>query len=504
MRLIVVCLAWATATLPAAAEEEVPASPDTPWTPTERAARNGGIQATASALREGQPAADRKFALLELVDLALGRHPSTRQAWQNARQAAAQVGVARSQYYPTLTLDATAGKSYASMPTYPGFSHVDQWTASPQLSVTWLLLDFGGRHAGLEAARETLFSSNFQFNKAVQDVVFGVMQGYYTLDARQDLLKAAEANLALADAELENVARKAQAGLSTETDRLQALQVQAQAAYNLESARGDLKTAQATLARSLGFTANTPISIARPEGVPSLPMLNQQADDLVELALKQRPDLSAKYATLLSLKAQARQADAALWPKISADLTGARTFYDAKTDSNGKSFAGRSHYNEGSAMLTMSVDLFDGLNLVNRARAARAAAEAAQADLANSELSAIAEVVIDYSNVQTAAKKFAASQWLLDASRRSHESMQISYKAGLNSLLDLLTAQNNLSSAIAQNVGARSELLLSTAQLANATGSLLPPPRASPTAKAPPPKPETEDGTTKDPASPEK
>lgn len=459
-------------------EEEAPAAANEAWAPPPRAAGESRALPTFG-LAENLPAKDRTLSLLELVDLALARHPATRQAWATARQAAAQVGVARSLYWPTLTLSGRAGLSHATSPTFPGFSEVDQWTGAPQLALTWLLLDFGGRHAGLEAAREALFASNFQFNQSVQDVVFNVTQGYYTLDASEGQLDAAEASVRLADATLESLARRARAGLATETDLLQARQTQAQAVYQLEAARGNLHDARANLAKALGIPANAPLTIAKPEGPPSLAVLDRETDQLVELALRQRPDLSAKYAKMLALKAQARQADAAIWPSLSLQASGSRAFYDAKANANGRSFSGDSHYNQGSAMLVMSVDLFDGLQLVSKARAARAAADAAQADLANAELSAIAEVVIAYSGVQTAAKKFAASQILLDASRRSFDAMQISYKSGLNNVLDLLLTQNNLSSATAQNVQARSDLFLAAARLANSTGALLPPPKAS-------------------------
>ncbi|MCC7517918.1 MAG: TolC family protein [Verrucomicrobiae bacterium] len=484
LKALALAASLAAAGLAAADEEDAPASPESAWAPPARVAREAGAL-PAAALRENLPPADRRMSLLELVDLALGRHPATRQAWASARQAAAQLGAARSRYWPTLTLGASAGKSATTQPTYPGFSTVDQWVGAPQLSLTWLLLDFGGRHAGVEAAREALFASNFQFNQTVQSVVYGVTRGYYLCDTAQGSLDAAEANLRLADTTLELFVRKARVGLATETDLLQARQAQAQAVYDLEAARGGLKTARAGLAQALGMPANAPVSIAPPEGAPSLATLDRQADQLVDLALRQRPDLSAKYANLLALKAQARQADAAIWPAISAQASGSRTFYDAQTDANGKSFSGDSHYNQGSAMLVMSVDLFDGLNLVNKARAARAAAEAAQADLANAELAATAEVVIAYSDVQTAAKKYAAGQILLEASRRAFEAMQIGSQAGLDSALDLLTAQNNLASASARNVQARSDLFLATARLANATGSLLPPPKLARSAARP-------------------
>ena len=45
----------------------------------------------------------------DLIDLAEQLNPATRAAWQNAKQALALVGVAKSAYYPFLSLAAAAG-----------------------------------------------------------------------------------------------------------------------------------------------------------------------------------------------------------------------------------------------------------------------------------------------------------------------------------------------------------------------------------------------------------
>ncbi|MGE4651849.1 MAG: TolC family protein, partial [Myxococcota bacterium] len=60
------------------------------------------------------PPADTELAydLPALIDLAQRRNPATRIAWENARAAAAAVGLAEAQYYPTLALLASYGGGY--------------------------------------------------------------------------------------------------------------------------------------------------------------------------------------------------------------------------------------------------------------------------------------------------------------------------------------------------------------------------------------------------------
>ena len=49
------------------------------------------------------------YSLVELIDIAQSRNPSTRVAWEQARQAAIGVGIARAAYLPALTASALVG-----------------------------------------------------------------------------------------------------------------------------------------------------------------------------------------------------------------------------------------------------------------------------------------------------------------------------------------------------------------------------------------------------------
>ena len=100
-----------------------PASPDTPWqfepskeAPVAPAA--APVAAKRFAVPENtevqlpSPAdidPNHAYTLVELIDIAQRRNPATRIAWEQARQAAINVGIARAAYLPALTASAVAG-----------------------------------------------------------------------------------------------------------------------------------------------------------------------------------------------------------------------------------------------------------------------------------------------------------------------------------------------------------------------------------------------------------
>ena len=95
--------------------------------------------------------ADAAYGVLEVVDLALCRNPTTREVWSFARVQAAQVGVAQSAFLPTLDGRLTVGRVSADSQS------ANQRGAS--LTLSWLLFDFGARSANLEVARQLLKSA---------------------------------------------------------------------------------------------------------------------------------------------------------------------------------------------------------------------------------------------------------------------------------------------------------------------------------------------------------
>ena len=96
----------------------------------------------------------------------------------------------------------------------------------------------------------------------------------------------------------------------------------------------------------------------------------------------------------------------------------------------------------------------------------------------------ILQVWTSYYNLKTAGQQVKTARDLFASARQSEEVALGRYKAGVGSILDLLTAQTAFASARAQEVQARASWFLAMAQLAHDTGSL-PPPAGAAAAAAP-------------------
>src|ERR1700694_3942206 len=214
--------------------------------------------------------------------------PATRAAWQNARQALALVGVSKSAYYPFLSLAAAAGYTRFSVPFPklevnqaalkrvlatggPVQTAVTLTEANPlhfdvlyqsELTMKWLLFDFGQRDATVNAAREGLLIANVSFNATHQRVVFEVSQSFYAYNLARESVRVAESAAETAQTVDSAVQARVANGLATQPESLQAKQQLAQAQFNLEKARGSQRDAFVDLMNSIGLYPSVQIRIA--------------------------------------------------------------------------------------------------------------------------------------------------------------------------------------------------------------------------------------------------
>jgi outer membrane protein len=125
---------------------------------------------------------DGPLSLSQILDVGLRNNPVTRTAWFQARAAAAELGSKYSEYYPTIELDGSIVRQKVAL---TGGSTALQTTYGPSASLTWLLLDFGGRSADVEEARRALYAADYEHNAAIQNVALAIAQSYYQyLNAR--------------------------------------------------------------------------------------------------------------------------------------------------------------------------------------------------------------------------------------------------------------------------------------------------------------------------------
>ena len=195
--------------------EQAPPAPNRPWAPPNLPAYENALRkGSAETLDKGKELVDlrKQYTLADLIDLAEQLNPATRAAWQNAKQALALLGVSKSAYYPFLSLAAGAGytRFFVPFPKLeinqaalqraiatggPLLSAVTLTEGNPlhfdilyqsELTMKWLLFDFGQRDATVSAAREGLLIANVAFNATHQRVVFEVSQNFYAYNLARE------------------------------------------------------------------------------------------------------------------------------------------------------------------------------------------------------------------------------------------------------------------------------------------------------------------------------
>ncbi len=440
-----------------------PTDSTTPWTPPAHAARQTD---SWSALRAALPDTTHSLTLPELVDMALINNPASRRAWSAARAAAAQVEQARGVFMPTVT-GVASGSRQRTDAEDPAFEQ-DFLKYGPGLQVNYLILSFGGgRKAAVEAALQTVYATDYAFNRTIQDVMLAVETAYYGVISAEAGITAAEAGVKDAKTALAAAQARLNAGVGTELEVLQAQTVVDQSLYVQANAEGQLKNSRGLLAQALGLPADTALKITPPaRELPELPPA-QDLRKLIDEALQRRPDIAALRSTLAARQATATAVGSQLWPSLYFNGSANRNYYDnngskAMQDEDTSYFGG----------LSLQWTLFDGFQTLSARRVARAQIDAAEAQLKQAELAASAEIWARYHGYETAIQKLRFSTAFLKSASATYDAALDSYKGGLKSILDLLNAETQLAQARSQLVAARQEVFTALANLAYATGLL--------------------------------
>jgi outer membrane protein len=403
-----------------------------------------------------------RLTLAEVIDLGLGNNPTTRVSWANARAAAAAYGSARGAYFPTIDGEVTGTrlKTVASQ----GRSAVSQSVFSPSLNLTYLLFDFGGRSGTVGAARGTLLAANYTHNATLQNVVLQIQTAYFQYIANRALLRAQQATAREAQTTLAAAEERRRVGVATVADVLQARTAASQAELAAETTEGDVATTRGALALSLGLPANLPYDIDSAAGQLPVSHLVDSVDVLISRAVDQRPDLAAARAEFESSRSQISVARAKRLPSLVLNGNGGRT-YTTTLPQGGNNY---------TISLGLQIPIFAGFSRLYDQQQAAALSDAAGARAEALGQQVVFQVFSSYQGLRTATKRVHTSELLVASAEESNEVALARYRAGVGSVLDLLSAQSALAAARAQQVLARLEWNTSLAQLAHDSGVLDP------------------------------
>jgi outer membrane protein TolC len=334
-------------------------------------------------------------------------------------------------------------------------------SVTAQLSLNWLLYDFGGRRAAIASAEAGRAGALASFADRAQAVVLETGIAYNSAIAAAQSVEAAEANLRFAQTSLDAATARERAGIAIKSDRLQADAAQARALLQLRQAEGTLETQQGRLATALSFPPTVKIPLAGPTPIGAARLLRASADSLIAEADRLRPDLRLQEANAAQARAQLAQAEAARRPSVSL---GAGPSVTAGTS--------RQDIASGSAGVTLSIPLGDSGGRTSVVREARASADQAEANLADSRQQAALDVWSRYQTLSVDAANLETARRLLASAQEAAALAQGRYRSGLATITELLDAQSSLASARDSQVSAELNVRSSELQLARAVGQI--------------------------------
>ncbi len=401
------------------------------------------------------------LGLAELIDIALKNNPETEKAWWSAKRSKAVLGLAKSSRYPSLDVQASA--THAREVKYPNGPDTTFTSHGAELCLSYLLLDFGERKATIQMAKEALKAAHWASDFSIQRIVYLVAASYYEYLNAEELLKTAKTSLSDAELMKEAAEDLHRAGLRCATDLNTSRAHVAQLHMDLAQRRSAAAIAYGKLLTALGLPIETSLKVeTMPEGMKNS-LFREGVSTLISTAEKERADLLAKQATLGEMQARVTRAKRAPLPKLKA-LGQGGWFEYTRHQGNGYNY---------SVGLSLEVPIFKGFEHTYQKRLAYADAEITLAELSDLRQAISLEVLTYSESVRGAQEALTWSDEYLDQAAKSYEGSLDNYKAGLQNIFDLLQAQAHLADARIKKAQARTQWLVSLAELAFATGTIM-------------------------------
>jgi len=375
-------------------------------------------------------------ALKQLVETALQQNFDVRIAAERVIEARAQVGLTRSQLYPTLDLPAQFTSSQSSgvgaFP-FPGGQPFKSSYTQAGLSLAWEL-DLWGRVRRLtEAARAQYLATEEARHGVLLSLVSDVLTGYFSLREQDLELDIAQRTRDAAQENLRLIQLRKDRGAANALEVHQAEQFLYTATAQIASTQRAIGQDENALSLLLG---NAPAEVQRGANLEQLSGPPELPPGLPASLLERRPDIREAENNLIAANAQIGAARALFFPQIS--LSG---FLGGQSQALSALFTGPARMASIGPSVTIPI-FHAGL------RAGLQLTEAQQREMLITYQKTIYGALREVSDALVAHDKThqqrQEQEKLVAALSESVRLSNLRYRGGLDSYLQVLDAERNL------------------------------------------------------------
>ncbi|MHA6312032.1 MULTISPECIES: TolC family outer membrane protein [Pantoea] len=394
---------------------------------------------------------EEQIATLTLRDAilrAFARNPKISEAAAQIHVGEGDLDAAKSAWYPQISLQGAAGRSHQT----DSAGSLNN-NGSGGIMLSQLLYDFGRTGGAIDEQHALSDAYLFGLFDSMTTVAEDTLQAYLEVKRYQALAETAHTNIASLE-RVRDIARlRADAGLNSQSDVLQAETRIAAMHATLEQYRAQLRSAKAQLTVLTGVV---------PAALPELPqaLLNQQIT-LDKIAYANSAAVRSAQAKQEAARERVRQAQSGHWPTIKVQA--GRTRYEND----------RQSYWDDEVQLQVEAPLYQGGIVNARTQSAEGDREAAQAAVQQAKLTINQNASTAYADMIGAQQRQAAGEVQLASADHTRNVYADEYRLSKRSLNDLLSVEQDVFQADSSRITALYDGWDATVRYAAAVDNLL-------------------------------
>lgn len=393
------------------------------------------------------------LTLTQAVQQALCQNPRVRLAMASIQRQAAQLGESRAAYLPSLSIGASSQRQTTQRPESQFILQQDQKSTSHFATLTWRLLDGGGRNASHRMAQALLSAALATQDAELQQLFTQTTTAYFDAQTARANHEAKVSGEDLARQTLD-VSRKLQSrGIGSQSQTLQAKVALAKAELDRVRSRGQYEKSILALQVIMALPASqwtTRNWELEGDLDDHAPMIQQALSDWLTLAMEQHPALLAARLETRAAREKLRVIQSEGLPTL--DFT--QSQYVNGRPNQGWS-GGRSK--ESVTGITLNIPLFDGFSRTYKVRAAQAQIDSQEAEASRLEAQVLSDIAKAHTEADAALKSLASSQALLTAAQEALASVRRKFEAGVSDMSEMLQVQAALADAQQERIRSLSE-----------------------------------------------
>ena len=405
--------------------------------------------------------ADQSFAssvdLWDVYQQALKSDPTYAQDFANALVTMDNVAIEKAGLLPNISLTGSATETHAEQGNPINNGTNDEYS----LALTQPIFNYG-IWLTYQSSQLSAKSASATLAANLQDLMARTANAYIAEALSQKIAVLNQGYLESLQAEFKQTQLLYRAGLAKGADLSSAQASVANAQVEVISANANEVIAQSQLQAITGVPYN---DIALLKTSPNQLKVTDNLQTFLNQAKLQNLNLLAARFAMLAAKSNIAVEHAGHYPQLDADLS----YSGNQSNNNG---LGNTNSNGGTAGLSLTLPIYQGGLVVAQTTQAL---HQYQSDLAQYVITyrqTIQQTQQGYTDLLSSLQKMYAGQIAVNANQENYKQMEISYQAGIRTMVDVLLAKQNLYQAKLSLLDAEYGVLTSYIELKQALGTL--------------------------------